>query len=507
MGVPMCAIEFHGQKETFELSSGEASPFGDSPTGDLLDCRVEKRISSDTPAGVFEIHLSKEKDAQGRTWREKIRPQDLVVIQMMNYQGRSDADGAGELHTVMIGFVDTVQIGTGLSSAGKPQRVIRVTGTDFGKIFKTGVVTYWTFLGATLLDGKTAATGKMYNFVDANKLNARPDTVVQVLINDLFSQFMDTRFIAQQSKHSIFEILALQLESMAAKFPAGLDLQFLNGEGNFWSFFTKVASPPFHELWVDTRRSVDVIAGIDPAATTRSAPSLMFGKDSSSPTLIMRPTPFPHLRSNGIPDSTTWDRLRRHVVGSNDLNGEPFDEVLSVSDQEQYNFFLIYPQSPWLPDKPYIMSVPGIIDRERFHRYGFKPFTPSTALFQAKDLDSTDDALGIFYTAMNWRIASWNVLNDLFESGYKTFKLLPHVHVGDRVVDESGWQDVVMEYYVETVIHHFVYNQRATTTLGLTRGLTVDQYANIGQRLLGQSLELIAPSKVVDTYKQLLGVR
>lgn len=503
MGVPLCIIEIHGQTESFELGSGMSGDtiYGESLTTDLLECRVEKRKSSETPAGAFEIHLSKDKDKQGRTWRDKIRPQDLVVIQMINYQGRSDETGAGTMHTVMIGFIDTISIGTAITGKGTPDRVIIVRGTDFGKIFKAGVVTYWSFLGANLISEKV---GLMYNFVDANKLNGRPDRVISTLISDLFSRFMDIRFTVEQSQHTIFEMLAQQLESYGGEFPGGLDLQFLNGEGNFWSFFTKVSSPPFHELWVDTRRSIDVVAGIDPASSTIVTPSLTLGKDNSAPTLIMRPTPFPYLTSAGAVKLDRWAGLRHHTVGSNDLNGEPFDEMLSISDEEQFNFYLIYPQSPWLPDKPYILSVPGIIDRDRFKRYGYKPMTPTTALLQARDLDSEKDPLGIFYTAMNWRIASWNVLNDWFESGYKTFKLMPHVHVGDVIIDESNWQETVKEFYVETVIHHWIYNQRATTTLGLTRGLTVEEYENIGQHLLGQRLELIEPGKVVDTYKQLL---
>lgn len=529
MGLPTCIIEFHGKDESFEVSATmDDNPFGQSPTTDLLECRVEKRLSIDAPAGVFEIQLSKDRDAAGKTWRDKVRPQDTVVIQMMNYQGRSDSTGAGEMHTVMIGFVDTISIGTSISPKGIPQRVIVVRGTDFGKIFKTGVVTYWTFLGATLLDDKT---GKAYNFVDPRKLNKRPDQIASTLIEELFSRFMDIRFTVRQKEYTVFDLLAQQLESYG-DFPAALDMQFLSGEGNFWSFFVKLCSPPFHELWVDTRRSVDLLAVQDDDFATNRSAGLLLGRDSSCPTLIMRPTPFPYITAPGavtnptLPPQTEadvltlptveitdrlqrarWDGLRRHILGSNPLAGEPYDEMLSISDQEAHNFYLIYGHYPNLPEKPYLLSVPGIIDRKRFKRYGYKPMIPTTSLLQTKEMGTPGDPLGFFYQALTWRLASWNVLNDQFESGYKSFKLLPHIHVGDVVTDESDWQDSTKQFYVETVVHHYRYNVRATTTLGLTRGLTVTEYAEIGETLLNQNLELMPPNKIVDTYNQLTGAR
>jgi hypothetical protein len=426
---------------------------------------------------------------------------------MMNYQGRSGAAGAGELHTVMIGLVDSVAIGTAVSTKGIPQRVVQVRGRDFGKIFMTGVVDYWTFIGATAISEQV---GLAYNFIDASQLNATPDKVIAKLIADIFFRFMDIQFTVNQTPHTIFELLAQQLESYGGEFPGGLDLQFLNGQGNFWGFFLKACSPPFHELWVDTRRSTAApLFSTDAATSTVRQAPLTLGKDNSCPTLVMRPTPFPYLRSNGLPNADRWQalELQAHLLGSDDLSGEPFDEVLSVHDEEQYNFYLISPHYPVLPDVPYALTVSGIIDKARFKRYGYKPMTPPSSLLQAKDLDSTTDPLGIFYTAMNWRLASWNVLNDTFESGYKSFKLLPHVHVGEVVVDESNWQETVKEYYVESVVHHFVYNQRATTTLGLTRGLPITDYNEIGQRLLGQRLTVVAPNKVADTFKELVGGR
>lgn len=500
MGVPMCSIEIYGRTESFEITAG-TDAFGDSASKDLIECRTEKRLGVEAPAGVFELQLTRTLDASGRTWHDKISPQDLVVIQMMNYTGQSGEHGAGELHTVMIGLVDTIQTLTVMSSRGEPHRVIRVRGADFGKIFRTGVVTYWSFLGAALLSN----VGSMQNFIDASQLIARPDVIASRLMSSLFERFMDIRFVVKQHSHSIFELLAKQLESYGGEIPAGLDLQFLNGEGSFWSFFVKIASPPFHELFVDTRRSTDTLVQPIKGATTIKASRLKLGKDGSNPVLVMRPTPFPYMKPVGSVVTTPWDRLRKHTINTGDVEAQAYDQVVSRSDEEVFNMYLTYAQYPWIPDQPWLLSVPAIIDLARFKRYGFRPLMPKTSILQAKDMDSKKDPMGIFYTALNWRLASWNVMNDTFQSGYKTCRLLPHVHIGDRLIDQSDWQDSPMEYYIETVVHHYVYNERATTTMGLTRGLRSSVYKTISQVLKQQGLKTVPSDAVMDQFKKMVG--
>lgn len=504
MGYPVCLVEIHGEAQSWELGGmvDPARPHGNAPSGDLLACRTDKRLSMDTPAGVFEITLAAVRDRNGLTWKDKIHPQDVVVIQMMNYQGRVGARGEGELHTVMIGFVDRVTETVALNARGVPQHVIQVRGRDVGKLFLHGVVTYWTFLGASLL--------KMQEFIDASLLNAKPDEVIERLLDRIYKQFLQITLTVLGRQRDFWDCLAYRLESYGAEVPAGLDFQFLAGEGSFWSFFVKVASSPFHELWVDTRRISSLGGGSE---VTAQDAQFVLGKDGSAPTLFLRPTPFPYLtpppalptdvpaatpplpgidvavpetivRPSGRVRAEAWTALVRHQVGGEDLNLEPFDQVLSVSDEEQANFYLVSPQYAWIGEKHWLLSVPGIIDEPKFRRYGYRPMLPATSLIQPKAIDTLQDPIVQFYTALNWRMASWNVLNDQFLSGIKTFKLLPHIHVGERLLDRSNWQKPY-EFYIEQVSHHFVQHEQATTTLGLTRGLPAREYETYGGKLTG----------------------
>ncbi len=481
-----------------------------------------KQLDAGTPAGSFELVLTRATDQAGLTWRDKIRPQDTVVIQMMNYQGPTNSPtGAGEMHTVMIGLVDTVTDTTRLSSQGIPQRRIVVRGRDFGKLMSAGAVTYWSFAGAQILN--------MEAFAQASAFIGPPHVVIERLLEEVFERFMRIQLDVAGTKEQFWNTFAYRLESYGTETPLGFDYQFLGGEGTFWSFLSKVASPPFHELFLDTRRVADTVVGQDNPAAGVSAkvPVTTLGQDASAPTLILRPPPFPYLPApaatalsehiiseiNGdtvtlltpvtvMPDVSPWDALPVHEAGTDDLVGEPFDQQLSMSDLEQCNVYLVFPHYIGLKEKEWLERVSPVIDRAKFQKYGYKLYMPATTLL--KDPASPGDSIVGFYQALTWRLASWHVFNDRFLSGTKTFKLLPHVHIGERLRDYSV-DDQPHEFYIESVSHHFIQNEKATTTLGLTRGLSLDDHAHYSTLL--REAGLTAPegaAAIRDVYSRLM---
>lgn len=492
MGYPICVVEIYGRDGFWELT-GEGEGHGVAPSGDLISVRTDKRLGVEAPAGVFDLRLVAARDAQGKTWQDRLRPQDMVVIQMMNYQGRTGAHGAGEMHTPMIGFVDTVTAMTDLNPQGIPQRQIQVRGRDAGKLFVNGLVTYFTFAGAALLG--------LGDFAPLEYFNVPPDLLIQRLLEEVYQKYLQIAVPGPGGTTLAFwDMLDYNLRTFSGEIPGGLDSQFIQGEGSFWSFFTKVASPPFHELFVDTRRSRDVrsLEGL----MTPAGSNKMLGRDASAPFLFLRPTPFQYLKSDGkVSVWKDWEALPLHTVGEDDLYGEPVSDALSRSDQEQYNVYLALGKYYILGQQMQILTTPPIIDEVKFRRYGYKPLMPNTWLSK---IDLEEGPWPTFFHAMTWKLASWHCLNDEFLSGTKTFKLLPHVHIGERLLDASGVEED-RQFYIESVSHQFIQNERATTTLGLTRGLPQRgdrSYANYHTMLTGA--ELMVPQ---DTYTARLKLR
>lgn len=490
MGYPICIVEIYGRDESWEFAVQDTG-HGVAPSGNLLSVRTDKRLGADTPAGVFDLRLTDARDATGRTWQDRLRPQDVVVIQMMNYQGRTGPNGEGEMHTAMIGFVDTITAMADITAQGIPQRQIQVRGRDAGKLFIAGMVTGFARFGASLL-GKA-------EFAPLEYFNAKPDVLIQRLLKAVYEKILRIQVMANGTKTDFWDLLGYRLETFGGEFPGGLDAQFIMGEGTFWSHFTKVASPPFHELFVDTRRVQGAFEGTEITAETAVR---TLGEDASAPVLFLRPAPFAYLKPDGKTSVLQpWEDLTVHTVGDDDLAGEPFSEMLSVSDVEQWNVYLVFGQYSGLDQQQFLQVAKPIVDREKFTRYGYKPMLPTTTLVRPEQhqgpwLD--------FYDRLAWRLASWHCLNDRFLSGTKTFKLLPHVHIGERLSDVSGGHEP-RQFYIESVSHHFIQHERATTTLGLTRGLSVEDYRRYHSLLTG--IGLTTPqhaSEITDLYRSLI---
>lgn len=513
-GFPMCLVEIHGAEETFEISSDPTRPYGESPSGDLLSCTTQKRIDMASPAGHFDLQLARVKDAQGRTWMDKIRPQDMVVIQMMHHSGTTGPHGAGEMHTVMIGWVDEVTDYTAVNARGIPERRIRVRGRDAGKLLASGQVTWWSFLGASLL--------KTQRFIDVSRFNAKPASVVRDLIEEIYHRFLQATVQYHGESRDFWDLLAYSLDSYDDEIPAGLDYRFVMGEGTFWSFLSTVASAPFHELFVDTRRQSYVRTVAD---TYSKTPVLSVGQDQSSPTLLLRPTPFPTLeeqparqaaapvqdgqhvaftaiRPAKILRRARWDALWRHEIGHADgLRSEPILSQIERSGEHQPNVYMPRPIYPMIPDRMFSLAVPPILDRPRFHKYGFRPYMPDCNMLQPQGSGDQSETMFEWYTKLAWRLASWRVFDDQFGQGRKVLQLSPHLHVGERLVDRSSWHERPYEFYIESVSHQWAYQGRATTTVDVTRGLPEDEYARIVERPEWLNLEKV---NVADATKVFL---
>ncbi len=502
MSYPVCMVEIYGREEqwTFTSEASDQRPYGTSPASDLISCRTEKHLHYANPAGRFSLTLVHRPDSRGRTWADRVQPQDLVVIQMLNYGQPAGPHGQGQQHTVMIGLVDTITIVARVDGSGKPQRQIAVKGQDFGKLFQRGNVTYWSFAGASLVGAA--------EFVAQEQLNGHPHTVAEVLLTELFFKFMKPEWVFNQQTVTFKDILGYALSSYQSLFPGGLDWQFILSEQAFWSFFVKVASVPFHEVFIDTRRTADMgpesadnplsrpprpsqrdlSAGVLEARRPSTVPSQSivhlptktYGRDASAPFVVLRPPPFPELAPSKLVDVSPWEALPQHVISVEAAGLETQDHTISRGDQEQFNLYLVFPRGGIIPEFPYLLYVPPIIDRPKFHHYGYRPLMPHVSLLNMPSKTTNDPWLG-FYDELAWRLAGWNVLNDVFWSGTKTFQLMPHLHVGERLLDQSTWQtapgsrEAGQEFYIESIRHEFVTHQQAKTMVGVTRGLSALQ--------------------------------
>lgn len=66
----------------------------------------------------------------------------------------------------------------------------------------------------------------------------------------------------------------------------------------------------------------------------------------------------------------------------------------------------------------------------------------------------------------------------------------------NSLLDDSTWKKEAEVFYAESVSHHFTQNEKATTTVGLTRGLSRADYDRYATFLMGSNLKSAAGDQV-----------
>lgn len=119
---PKVRVSFHTDEGLFSFESG----FPD-PTSELISVQTQKSLSQ--PVGTATITLVPRQvgfeNEPKQNWFYRINPMDFFTVEMKE-------DIYSPWVTVMTGFVD--QVRQNFIGGNKPQRVITVTGSDFGKI-------------------------------------------------------------------------------------------------------------------------------------------------------------------------------------------------------------------------------------------------------------------------------------------------------------------------------------------------------------------------------------
>ncbi len=221
-----------------------------------------------TPTGQFSLNLTAVRDANGRTWADKIGAMDYVEIRAGDYQR------ASPLPVIMRGFVDSAQETISVDpSTGVPTRTVQVTGQDWGKLLNIWQVQYlWP------LDPITAALTLT--------------TPMPIALSTIFSLPWNTGtmgdFVSSTTKdvvHPVWQQISAVYQGTVpmvtgkVAFPPQAQVAVPYVEdftGSFWNLLTYYQSPPFGEAFiVDENSGVDFVYRLAPYLDiTGNAPTL-----------------------------------------------------------------------------------------------------------------------------------------------------------------------------------------------------------------------------------------
>ncbi len=412
---------------------------------------VETSKSIRQPAGTFSITVP-DKPYKGESLYALLEPMDLVEIRM-SHTGLTD--DKGQLPLVMRGFVSGRSRSESISDR-KPQRVVRITGHDYGKILQIIQVMYFpnTPTGAAWLDTFKFFSSYMSGAdVKTKSVKYFMADVVNLIINPYLADFSALQVPTIPYRNRVLNKMATDI-SVDASVSAYAPNQF--EETSLYQVLkTIMDTPVFNEI---------------------------FTQDSETEvTLILRPTPFKRVSTG------------QFIQGTADSKNVFDDDIISITasadDSNVANYFWITAavygmdtnrtlmQLTWMSD-PKTLEAFDYVNSDR-KIFGIRKMQYDHTLlpseYQQTDNPKDDRIAENKNTLENWManrrqlLADMSVDNAILESG--TLELR-----GDETIKAGTYLQIyrsgerVGEVYAHTVSHKFAVQQSYTTTATYDRG-------------------------------------
>lgn len=437
-------VDFHTETALY-------SAVGSSqPTDDILNVNTTKTL--DSPAGTWNAELVYRPDKNGKTWYDKLKPQDLVVIQM----GRRP----GALDTVMVGLVDDVRKTRKLGQNNEQMRRIKVSGRDMGKALVKALIKWFPQFSEADDFPINEFTGQksilqMLQFYtkEAYQIGSPAMLIQNALTNILFSimsyqvKYWRNGSVVDAGLAEIMRFLLGKTDNIIPFWTA-----MSNFEGAIWNYLTSVQNAPFNELFIDTRTDYGtMVPNLEASSYNVGRFSATFGEDKSKVVLFLRPTPF---------NEDDWSNLYTHEVTDVDI----IDEDLGRSDHENYNMFLAKPKLNIFGETPYGAMVKPRFNAENIKRHGISFLDVAVeGLFDGQNLT---DAVVKSGENLSDTLKRWYENNVNYENGSITLHGNGKVKVGQRIYNK----DTGMVYYVESVSQNFTNYGEWKTPVSVSRG-------------------------------------
>lgn len=350
---------------------------------DVLSWSTTKRYG--TPAGSWQMQLSTRPDDDGKTWFDKLSPQDFVRIRLVI--------GDRPPVTVMNGLINRVSRNTSVSpESGEVRESISVMGLDLGKILTKFSVWYNPYPAddsqealSALIQGLAILTSEFFEGLSIKNalqtlldLVTNRDTPAIDKIKDrqgALSIFIDLK---NKGTEPIYELLKLN----ATVGEVTSDVENLTSfTGTLWNGFRRWANEPWNELFVDNGHPDNQ----KDRAGVGGTRSLELNDDRTY--INLRPAPFTKER---------FERLVTHEISYEDIGGS---FASSKGDDDTYTGYFAYPSFLMGYEPLEAKAMSGgtrIIQRETgisaANRYGFRLLDLKSIYVSVGNVDDTQEA-------------------------------------------------------------------------------------------------------------------
>jgi len=449
----------------------------------LISVGTGKKLSS--VAGVFDLSFAPtpldrhgslisdrmdftSSDIYQNQWMKAFRENDLVLISFTK-------NTKGMPNYTMSGLIGRIHRVRKIETNGKVMHTINITGSDAGKILDrnsasliSNVKVDWSETRKTAVRQDSIRTiFALPGLASRDKLLA--EVSGKVGVEKAIKSVMDTyqglysgiRWSKDNGRNYMLMSEMINYEEKVREY-AGEIVQGFNvaaSQGSLSSIIAQIAERPFYEFFVDS--------------------NFVFPGEAY---LIVRPTPFSNIKQNTLYD----DKSNYHTIVSGDI----IMEDTSKTDNEAFTAFRVAPALPGMGKGDVHVFLPTKVVGKLLERYGFKLLdVTSRHLFieQDKYVNDYSRQKDGTETARKKRneLIEWYYYNDLHQSGSIIINGNDKIRIGEYL-----WRDLKDDdyfvYYIEEVNQKWSFGQQWITTLGVTRGLYVAEYAKYYPGLLFQ---------------------
>jgi hypothetical protein len=494
----------------------------DGSTSQVLRCSVSKSLK-DISGGKFNIVLAPggpggTNDPQ--TWDRVITPMSLCIIDMARDR---------HAQTVMVGLVTETTQTEIWNPGNNVRRTTQISGMDFMYFFVREQ--YYTLSAFGLVSAQLGqvgglAIGAAQKYSPAQAGNAWYNEV----LGGKTGLLSVVQFNLGNGKTvSLSDILAVHFQSYITS-PAFIPiyLNFLLEQGSWWGKFYDIFPFPFYELLL---LNAPVGNFSHPITGNKNRPYANFSQSTSyvsysnvtqsisgigktsdiyqaaPPAFVARVNPLPYTYYNSSNSSWTWDATRwnQDLWRFSPENLGFFETNLGYGLTEVRNLYVVESataqgllglQNTLLTSAAMTFGI--MMDGHSIEKYGYRPEVMNTLWFvdgkrgvvavanqQLPPVGSTSQLLLLFQEILG-RLASYYEPTPHMLSGTVTMPLRPDIVPGNRFefdpfkVTTTNSSDPSGKYafYIEGISHDFVFGERSSTTLQLSRGLLLSDYAN-----------------------------
>jgi len=406
--------------------------------------------------GSFSIVLTfKAKDTQDSIYTS-ISPMDMIDIRM----ARSPHEYAGNLPIIMRGFVTSIQRSEIMSDDGRPYRTVNVSGYDIGKVLHDYKVFMMRFSVAGInLSGTTAFLQKTGLEDSSVPVGFYMLTLLDKIINPYLAQMFKLRSRSDGET-------PLMIGSTITDMPGNVFVQGIpNGDFTIWDIMLRYSDQAWNELFVEDQEE-------RPTLIFRKKPY----KDYETGKFILgSSTESVSIEAAEI-QSITAERSDRNVANIFWVDSSMFYGMKSVdlradvlSNNDGTVLHEGYPNNnPKLYADRYLSAQSNLST----YGHGFRNLPED-------DFLEAEVSLADWSKKRRLELRDLNKDNSVFENGSLVIRGNERVRAGKYLSVNRG--ELVSDYYVNTVSHHFIPFRSYKTTVEYSRGTNFRDRSRLGQ--------------------------